>query len=610
MSTYRTSMMLYSSVLALSLVTASEGFCEKGQENSNRVEKTSEIKGKSSEREISKTSEVKDKANAATKLSATPLSDAEEEADEKKKREQIEQEQKRIAYANKLNELMSKYTASLSAISGEDKEVIIKKLSAHSDNVKDMLSKILIDPKAEVFEKLAKGLKRKLLFIQSKKESVGEDAVWFGEAFIAAEKHLKKLEKLHAEFIKNKENLAEQEKIKRIYDDKINSFIASYSVFTACTHYLGSAKVFCNDKTISNNNMKVQFPDFSSKAFKEFAVPDDLLNGERAPLTRINGYSFYAIDKKEFKKGEFSKAMPTESEDEKLISVAKKLPESDSRKLLDQENGGLILSSRMIQKAGMDKPLCVFYTYALNGETEIVSRFSVIHETEENSKVERQLTAQLIKAENQPAYDALAASNAKLKKALAERKAKKEESEKKREKKKDDKDSASATDSSKDASSNKGSTASSSEDDGTAKKRKADGESTETSSSKKQKTDTNDKPKKKVTEEGDKPKEKTTENGDKPKAKATENVDKSSKKSADKDEKSEEKVAKDSDKPSKKSSDKDGKPKAKATEDDKAAEKKPTAKEEPKEKSTFFGSLFGSKDKDDNKEKDNKSAAA
>ena len=411
MSTYRTSMMLYSSVLALSLVAASEGFCGSKSESANGAVKASTEKEKGGEVKAVKESGSKGKKAAVAKQIVAPLTDAEEDADEKIKREQIAKAQKKSQFAKKIVSIKLKYATLLSSISGERKEIIATELRAHSEKVTAALSEALSNPKSDVYEKLEEGMKRKNTFVQSKKESVGlEDAAWFDEVHTAARKQLKRLAKLNAEFEGNKGNAPEQEKTKIIYSDRINSFLASYDAFTACTHYLASAKEYCNDNAISFNSMKVQFPDFSSKAFKEAAVPADLLSGKRDPFASTRGYKFYAIGKAEYQNGEFLSQIPAESDEAKYIATARK---SEFQALLNPENGGLILSSKMMQKEGMDRPVCVFSSYAVEGGKETVYRFSLVHESEEAAG--KQLTAQLIQAETQPERDKLVEAAAKLK---------------------------------------------------------------------------------------------------------------------------------------------------------------------------------------------------
>ena len=215
MSTYRTSMMLYSSVFAVSLIGASDGFSTEKSEAS-KVEKAP-AKEKSSERETVKASDSKDKKATAVKEIVAPLTDAEEAAEEEQKRKKIEQAQRKSQFANKIETIRVKYAALLSSISGEPKEIIAKKLAVHTEKVRAALLEALSDPKSDAFDKLEKGLKRKNTFIQSKKESVGaEDAAWFNDVHVAAEKQLKRLAKLNAEFEKNKGNAPEQEKKKTI----------------------------------------------------------------------------------------------------------------------------------------------------------------------------------------------------------------------------------------------------------------------------------------------------------------------------------------------------------------------------------------------------------
>ena len=585
MSTYRTSIMLCSSVLALGLVAASDGFCsdnkgekeekvvavktteataakEKAKETKPAETKATETKTATKEKESNDTS--KKNKNDKKDTASITITDAEEDAEEKKKREQIEQAQKKRDFTNRIETIRVKYAALLSAISGEPKENIAQKLGANSEKVRAALLESLKDSKTDVYEKLSKGLKRKNKFIQSKKESVGDDdAAWFDEVFVAAEKQLKRLEKLNAEFEKNKGNATEQEKTRLIYADRIKNFLASYDAFTACTHYLGSAKAYCNDSTISFNNMKVQFPDFSSKAFKEAGVPADILSGKRDPFASIKGFKFYAIGKIENTDGKFSSRIPADSEDGIYLTEVKK---KTYEILLNPENGGVILSSNMIQKPGMDRPVCVFSSYAVDGKKETIYRFSLVHESEEVEG--RQLTAQLIQAENQPAYDELAAANGKLKKALAEAistagdpkkakedktdKSKEDKTEKKSDKPKEKVKEAEGTDKPKE------------------KKRKADADASDSAGSKKKKT----------AEGSNKSKE---GNADKPKE------DKADKPKSEGDKpKPEDKPKSEGDKPRSEGD------KQKATGNDKSKTgEKPKKEVEEEKEGTFFGKLFG-----------------
>ncbi len=227
MSTYRTSMMLYSSVLALSLISASDGFCEgeaKGKKEETVVAaKATEAKAVKEKAPETKTATKEKDKNDKKATASITLTDAQEDEEEKKKRAEIEQAQKKRDFANRIETIRVKYAASLSAISGEPEGNIAQKLGANSEKVRTALLESLKDSKTDVYEKLSKGLKRKNKFIQSKKESVGEDAAWFDEVFVAAEKQLKRLEKLNAEFEKNKGNAAEQEKTRLIYTDRMNT---------------------------------------------------------------------------------------------------------------------------------------------------------------------------------------------------------------------------------------------------------------------------------------------------------------------------------------------------------------------------------------------------
>lgn len=596
MSMYRTSMMLYSSVFALSLVVASDGFCV--SKESTRTEKTSELKEKSVAVDSKKLSDTNTKPK---KDIVTPLTDAEEAADDKLKMEQIKKEQKKLQFAKKIETIRMKYAALFSAISGESKENIAKKLGEHSEKVSSALLAALSDPKSDVYEKLEKGIKRKNTFIQSKKESIGtEDAEWFGELCVAAEKQLKRLAKLNAEFDNNKmetkkEETKKQEEIRIIYADKINNFLASYDAFTACTHYLAKAKEYCNDSAISFEVMKVRFEDFSSKAFKEAAVPSDILSGKRDPFASIKGYKFYAIGKDEYQNGKYLSQIPPESDEAKYIATAKSRPMSQI--LLAPQNGGLILSSQMIQKEGMDRPICVFYSYAADGGKETVYRFSLVHESEETTG--RQLTAQLIHAENQPEQSKLVEAAAELK--LAFKKAKETKTSDKSTKKADDKSKKKTV--AKDDKKEEAKVAK--EDDKPKTKDKTDDKPKEKAVAK-----DDDKVEAKVAKDTEKPAKKATDESDKTKEKVAKDADKSSKKSADKDEKKKEKAAKDADKPAKKAANESDKSETKASEKKsnkedkkhKAEEKKeetPKKEEAPnEEKKSFFGNLFGSKDKE------------
>ena len=224
MSTYRTSMMLYSSVLALSLVAASEGFCGSKSESASGAVKASTEKEKGGEVKAVKESGSKGKKDAVAKQIVAPLTDAEEDADEKIKREQIAKAQKKSQFAKKIVSIKLKYASLLSSISGERKELIATQLSAHSEKVTTALSEALSNPKSDVYEKLEEGMKRKNTFVQSKKESVGlEDAAWFDEVHTAARKQLKRLAKLNAEFERNKGNAPEQEKTKIIYSCRVGN---------------------------------------------------------------------------------------------------------------------------------------------------------------------------------------------------------------------------------------------------------------------------------------------------------------------------------------------------------------------------------------------------
>ena len=169
MSTYRTSMMLYSSVFALSLVAAPDVFCS--EQGIKKPDSTSVVKEKTSERETAKSADVKvsvdskksgDTGSKPKNDIIAPLTEAEEADEENKTRKEIARAQKKANFAKNVALIFAKYSALLSSISGENREVIAQKLRAHNEKVRAALLDALVVAEAKSEDTIFSKLRTKL----------------------------------------------------------------------------------------------------------------------------------------------------------------------------------------------------------------------------------------------------------------------------------------------------------------------------------------------------------------------------------------------------------------------------------------------------------------
>jgi hypothetical protein len=91
------------------------------------------------------------------------------------------------------------------------------------------------------------------------------------------------------------------------------------------------------------------------------------------------------------------------------------LSNADVKEQSKAENGGIVLSSRIMQPKGMKKPICIFHALTVDGSEEIVHRFSLVHKDEKED-----LTAQFIDIEKMPEYEKVKAAEKALQKVLDE----------------------------------------------------------------------------------------------------------------------------------------------------------------------------------------------
>ena len=386
MLTYRARVMLYSSVLALSLVGATDGFCyaeEKGAE-----------------------------ANVDQGAGAPPSAETEKAAEELR-----HATQKQEAFNKRIAEVSNKYEAGFQYVVGEKIDVE-SQLAEKAKNIRSKLSdfgdlKEKGNTKFEAVEKysaeLLKKVEEKYKFIMHQKESIDE-AAWFSEVHAYAIRHLNELKDLRAEF---EHNPKEKDSKMDLYSRKIENFIAAYRVVIVCYSYLKQSQAYCHSDKISGHFMTHLDTHFSDRRFTQAA--DDIKSGSMKPLTVIGDYALYPIDSVVREKSGFSTNIDADSADGKLISMAKKagLDNENARDQLKANNGGVVLSSKMMLRPGMKAPLCVYSAVGFDDGKESVRRFSLVGKDEPEN-----LTVQFIDAENQHVYkkieDADKALQAKL----------------------------------------------------------------------------------------------------------------------------------------------------------------------------------------------------
>ncbi len=395
--------MLYSSVLALSLVAPSEGFSKEKDHHESAKETSFQADGK-------------------------PISEAQEDLHDKAIIEASEVAQKKQAFTRKITEVINKYTVGLRSVLGADIKAE-EQLKEKSDKIVKGLTDF--DPKIEksfeqvdeYSENLVKQLESKHKFIMAQKASIGGDIEWFEDVHKYALAQLKKLTDLRNEMKNTPERL---KSLARVYNERMTHFLPAFSVFTVCASYLGNGKAYCHDKEIKHQYMKRFFQYFTDSEFQASAGAVDMVIGDKkAPLTSaFDNHVFYSIETKTVALDhgkEFTIAdISSDPADEKILLLIKKtLTSSDpkdetAKMLMKPEMGGLILSSRLMYLDGMSKPLCVYCAISFDVDQGKIKGYTLRYFSMVEKTEKADLTKQYIDLKNEKLQKEIETASAKL----------------------------------------------------------------------------------------------------------------------------------------------------------------------------------------------------
>ncbi|MDP3372554.1 MAG: hypothetical protein Q8S21_06695 [Candidatus Paracaedibacteraceae bacterium] len=428
MLSYRANIMLYSSVLALCLLDVSKGFADSSTESQKDSYKVKKLDKNAKE----DTTEAK----KDVKLDGTPPSADDEKRLREKEQEVIKLEERKKSFLKRIEAVTNKNSAGLQFVLGKEIDVQSK---IQEKNEKIIRGLNISTQNNEYLSLLSKKIERMYNFISSKKQSIADDAEWFKHVYDNAKEQLSQLKELRAKFKKIEHNNEEKKSLESLYNEVIESFLASYGVMAVTEAYLVKGADYCKNKEISGHFMQHFFPHFSDEAFKASAASIDMVAGDqrRALTTAFDSHLFYPIDEKVSNEHLASDA-PKDSDDAKLMAKIKEKLKSDPsenkdiKKLMDPKNGGIITSYNIMLRDGMSAPLCVYAAVSCNTNSNgdikeyTTRRFSIVEKQNDtdSSDLRKQstdsgdLTKQLIDSEQKENRTEIENADAKLREEL------------------------------------------------------------------------------------------------------------------------------------------------------------------------------------------------
>lgn len=426
MLTYRTRIMLYSSVLALCFLDVSKVFA---------TPEDSAIKSSKSDTVTSSALEGAPPSLGAKEALRKTIKEEEEFL---KRTEEVTNK-----YSNGLQYVLGK-EVDVRAITRENNALITEDLLKFNTNgkeeVRDLSDKInkkqensKKDKKTYTLVSLKEKLKDKMALIKSKKQSVLDEYEWLEKVNKSAEIDLAHLKELKNEIEQLKAGNPKLNDKLDSYRDTIRSFLVSYQIIVVCTAFLKKSEAYCQNKEISNKYIKKFFPHFTDARFEASFNTIDMVAGDerRAMTTAYDSHSFYPIDEQHVDEHQLKEYLgadaPSDSDDIRLFNLIKnklksKGKENETAKdLLKHDNGGIIFSYNVMYRDGMAAPLCVFTAVSCTASPEgeikeyTLRRFSIV---DKNEKVD--LTKQFINAENKESRAKVEEANAELQDEISE----------------------------------------------------------------------------------------------------------------------------------------------------------------------------------------------